>query len=223
MPHMDKAQTRGASQRHDDRMCQTVQTGVPGRKCLIDRIARCKILRAVQPAAPRNTAVLGRFAVHLTHAAALAAPQLLHGQVGDILVREAELIHPAHHIQMLAGVADQFCLPQQQLRVGGQRAAMGVIPHAVLAHPDGTHARVAHKLHGAVGHPCARPQQQHRDACRRDGDHSFFIRHGDGTVLSAKGTVFQIQKGHPVLYLRQCLQVRPDHARHLVHLSFLRA
>ena len=27
----------------------------------------------------------------------------------------------------------------------------------------------------------------------------------------------------PVLYLRQCLQVRPDHARHLVHLSFLRA
>ena len=27
----------------------------------------------------------------------------------------------------------------------------------------------------------------------------------------------------PVLYLRQCLQVRPDHARHLVHLSSLRA
>lgn len=27
----------------------------------------------------------------------------------------------------------------------------------------------------------------------------------------------------PVLYLRQCLQVWPDHARHLVHLSFLRA
>ena len=27
----------------------------------------------------------------------------------------------------------------------------------------------------------------------------------------------------PVLYLRQCLQVRPNHARHLVHLSFLRA
>ena len=27
----------------------------------------------------------------------------------------------------------------------------------------------------------------------------------------------------PVLYLRQCLQVRPDHSRHLVHLSFLRA
>ena len=100
---------------------------------------------------------------------------------------------------------------------------MGVIPHTMLTHPDGPHARVAHKLHGAVGHPCARSQQQHRNACRRDGDHSFFIRHGDGTVLSAKGTVFQIQKGHPVLHLRQCLQVRPDHARHLVHLSFLRA
>ena len=27
----------------------------------------------------------------------------------------------------------------------------------------------------------------------------------------------------PVLHLRQCLQVRPDHARYLVHLSFLRA
>ena len=27
----------------------------------------------------------------------------------------------------------------------------------------------------------------------------------------------------PVLHLRQCLQIRPDHARHLVHLSFLRA
>ena len=27
----------------------------------------------------------------------------------------------------------------------------------------------------------------------------------------------------PILHLRQCLQVRPDHARHLVHLSFLRA
>ena len=27
----------------------------------------------------------------------------------------------------------------------------------------------------------------------------------------------------PVLHLRQCLQIRPDHARHLVHLSFLHA
>ena len=69
----------------------------------------------------------------------------------------------------------------------------------------------------------ARPQQQHRDARRRDGDHPFFVRDRDCAVLSAKGAVLQIQKGHPVLHLRQCLQVGPDHARHLVHLSFLRA
>ena len=49
------------------------------------------------------------------------------------------------------------------------------------------------------------------------------VCNGDCAVLSAKGAVFQIQKGHPVFHLRQRLQVRPDHARHLVHLSFLRA
>ena len=196
---------------------------MPGRKRLIDGISRCKILRAVQSAAPRNTGILGSFAVYLPHTAALASPQLLHRQPGDIFVRETELIHLAYHIQVLAGVADKLCLPQQQLRVGGQGTAMGVIPHTVLTYPDSTHARVTHKFHGTVGHPCTRPQQQHRDARRRDPNDPFFVCNGDCAVLSAKGAVFQIQKGHPVFHLRQRLQVRPDHARHLVHLSFLRA
>ena len=38
----------------------------------------------------------------------------------------------------------------------------------VLTYPDSTHARITHKFHGTVGHPCTRPQQQHRDASRRD-------------------------------------------------------
>ena len=34
---------------------------------------------------------------------------------------------------------------------------------------------------------------------------------------------FEVQKGHPVPHLRQCLQVRPDHARHLRHGLILHA
>ena len=41
--------------------------------------------------------------------------------------------------------------------------------------------------------------------------------------LTASLGEFEVQKGHPVPHLRQRLQVWPDHARHLVHLSFLRA
>ena len=41
--------------------------------------------------------------------------------------------------------------------------------------------------------------------------------------LTASLGEFKVQKGHPVPHLRQRLQVWPDHARHLVHLSFLRA
>ena len=41
--------------------------------------------------------------------------------------------------------------------------------------------------------------------------------------LRCKGSPPHMRGKDPVLYLRQCLQVRPDHARHLVHLSFLRA
>ena len=85
---------------------------------------------------------------------------------------------------------------------------MGVIPHTVLTYPDSTHARVTHKFHGTVGHPCTRPQQQHRDARRRDLNDPFFVCNGDCAVLSAKGAVLQIQKGHPVFHLRQRLQVK---------------
>ena len=41
--------------------------------------------------------------------------------------------------------------------------------------------------------------------------------------LTASLGEFKVQKGHPVPHLRQRLQVWPDHARHLVHLSFLHA
>lgn len=99
-PH-EQSQDPGAAQCHDHRVRQTVQTGVPGRKRLIDGISRCKILRAVQSAAPRNTGILGSFAVYLPHTAALASPQLLHSQPGDIFVRETELIHLAYHIRCL--------------------------------------------------------------------------------------------------------------------------
>ena len=100
---------------------------------------------------------------------------------------------------------------------------MGVVTHTVLAHPDSAHARVAHQLHGTVSHTGARPQQQDGNARCRDLDHPFFVRDRDGSILSAKGTVFEVQKGHPVPHLRQRLQVWPDHARHLRHGLILRA
>ena len=48
---------------------------------------------------------------------------------------------------------------------------------------------------------------------------------GTKTVTSAdlRGSPPHVRGKDPILHLRQCLQVRPDHARHLVHLSFLRA
>ena len=49
------------------------------------------------------------------------------------------------------------------------------------------------------------------------------VRDRDGSILSAKGTVFEVQKGHPVFHLRQRLQVWPDHARHLRHGLILHA
>ena len=124
---------------------------------------------------------------------------------------------------MLPLVADKFCLPNQHPGMGGQRASVGVVAHAVLSHPDSSNAGIAHQLHSAMGHAGARPKQQHRDARRRDLDDAFFVRHGNGTVLSPQRTVFQIQKRHPVFYLWQCLQIRPDHARKFIHGQFLRA
>ena len=47
--------------------------------------------------------------------------------------------------------------------------------------------------------------------------------HQRGLGLLLLGSPPHVRGKDPVLYLRQCLQVRPDHARHLVHLSFLRA
>ena len=41
--------------------------------------------------------------------------------------------------------------------------------------------------------------------------------------LTASLGEFEVQKGHPVPHLRQCLQVWPDHARHLRHGLILHA
>ena len=46
---------------------------------------------------------------------------------------------------------------------------------------------------------------------------------GSKLALRTMGSPPHVRGKDPVLHLRQCLQVRPDHARHLVHLSFLRA
>ena len=91
------------------------------------------------------------------------------------------------------------------------------------ADPDRTHAGVSHQLHGTVGHTGAGAEQQHRNARRRDLNDSLFIRYGNRTVLTAQRAVFQVQKGHPVPDLRQRLQIRADHARHIIHGCFLRA
>ena len=58
------------------------------------------------------------------------------------------------------------------------------------------------------------------------GDHPRMCgEKGAGIKLSiaSMGSPPHMRGKDPVLHLRQCLQVRPDHARHLVHLSFLRA
>ena len=223
MPDVHESQPRRTPQRHNDRMGQPVQAGMRSRQRLIDRVPGCKILRAVQPPAPRHASFFGRLAVDVPHTAALPAAQLLHRQMGDVLLRKAQLVHFAHHIQMLPVIADQFRLTDEHPGMGGQRAAVGIIAHAVLPDPDRTHAGVSHQLHSTVGHTGAGAEQQHRNARRRDLNDTLFIRYGNRTVLTAQRAVFQVQKGHPVPDLRQRLQIRADHARHIIHGCFLRA
>ena len=93
------------------------------------------------------------------------------------------------------------------------------------AHPSATMTAWASPYRQActVGHTGAGAEQQHRNARRRDLNDTLFIRYGDGTVLTAQRAVFQVQKGHPVPDLRQRLQIRADHARHIIHGCFLRA
>ena len=45
----------------------------------------------------------------------------------------------------------------------------------------------------------------------------------ENKVNEPQGSPPHVRGKDPILHLRQCLQVRPDHARHLVHLSLLRA
>ena len=59
-------------------------------------------------------------------------------------------------------------------------------------------------------------QRDHPRVCREKGA-------GIKLSIASMGSPPHVRGKDPVLHLRQCLQVRPDHARHLVHLSFLRA
>ena len=71
MPHMNKAKTRGAAQCHDHRVRQTVQTGVPGRKRLIDGISSISVSSAHNG--------------HQSKAIGLAAPYALTQQRPELL------------------------------------------------------------------------------------------------------------------------------------------
>lgn len=196
---------------------QAVQAGRARRKGLIDEVACRKIIGVIHPAIPFDTGGLCGLAVCRAHPAALPAPELLGGQVGNILIRETELVHFAHHFQMLPLVGKALSLPFQQAGVLTQGTAMGVEPHAVLPHPDRCHTGIPHQLHGTVGHTGAWPQQQDRDARRRDLNDPLFIRYGNCSIVPAKSAMFQIQKGHPVPELRQRLPLGPHNARHLSH------
>lgn len=48
-------------------------------------------------------------------------------------------------------------------------------------------------------------------------DHTVFIRHRNGPILSLQSAVFQVQEGHAILDLRQGLQIRSDHTRMFCH------
>ena len=80
----------------------------------------------------------------------------------------------------------------------------------------------AHRITPAYAGKSLRPggvagtRQDHPRMCGEKGCLPPEISVGTGSPPHVRGK-------DPVLYLRQCLQVRPDHARHLVHLSFLRA
>ena len=217
MPHMDEPKAGGAAKRHDHSVGQPVQAGMPSGKRLVHLVPGGKIIRPVQTAVPGHAGLSGSLAVDAPHPASLAAAQLLHGQAGNILLREAQLVHLPHHGQVLAGVGDQFRLPQQQPGAGRQRAAMGIVAHPMLPHPDGTHAGVAHQLHGAVGHAGTGAKQQYRNGRCRDMDDALFICYRNGAVLPSQGAVFEVQKGHAVLDLRQGLQLRADHTGQFPH------
>ena len=74
-------------------------------------------------------------------------------------------------------------------------------------------------------------REDHPRMCGEKPDRSRFIMCRMGSpphmphsfVSQSTGSPPHVRGKDPVLHLRQCLQVRPDHARHLVHLSFLRA
>lgn len=132
MLDVDKSQSRRAAQRSDDRKGQAVQAGRARRKCLIDEVSCRKIIGVIHPAIPFDTGGLCGLAVCRAHPAALPAPELLGGQAGNILIRETELVHFAHHFQMLPLVGKALSLPFQQAGVLTQGTAMGVEPHAML-------------------------------------------------------------------------------------------
>ena len=217
MANMYKPQTRCTPQCHDYRMGQSIQTGVPGGKRLIHQISGSKIFRPIHATIPGDPGCLRCFSVHIAYPASFPATQLLHRQLGNIFVREAQLIHFPHNRQMFAGIGNHLCLFQKQSRSGGQGPSMGIIAHTMLSHPNGSHTGIAHQFHRPVRHTGTRSQKQYRNCGSRHQYDSFFIGNGNRTILPAQGTMFQIQKRHPILDLRQRLQFRANDTGHFRH------
>ena len=94
---------------------------------------------------------------------------------------------------------------------------MGIVAHTVFPHPHGAHTGIAHQLHGAMGYPGSRTQQQHGNGSRRNVNDPIFICHRNGAVLSSQRAVLQIEKRHPVFDLGQRLQVRPNQSGIIRH------
>ena len=87
-------------------------------------------------------------------------------------------------------------------------------------------AEAGHHQIGGITPACAGKRNACSSSASGPPDHPRMcgekLSSGAG-FASVPGSPPYVRGKDPVLYLRQCLQVRPDHARHLVHLSFLRA
>ena len=150
---------------------------------------------------------------------------MLHHSIPDTAAHDGRQVLRDLHRHLKCDWDGHLCLVQ----VGNVVHERALMPDVHESQPRRTPQRHNDRMGqpvqagSTVGHTGAGAEQQHRNARRRDLNDTLFIRYGDGTVLTAQRAVFQVQKGHPVPDLRQRLQIRADHARHIIHGCFLRA
>ena len=192
MADMNKPKPRRASQGLNDCIRQPVQAGMPGGKCLIDRVARGKVFRIIHSSVPLNAPLFRAGAINCTDPASFPAAQLLKRQSRHIFFREAHLIHSAYNVQVFSLMRHKFCLPDEESCAVCQRTTACVISDAVLPDPKDTDACIADQFHRPMGYLCSGAQQQHGDCRCRDVNNPVFICCGDGTVLPVQFTAFQI-------------------------------